>query len=105
MRWYDDGPVIVISPATWPGYKTLEKNLFRTMNREAKCLKKLIMSLSSDFDNGVGWTVKKERLTQLGKLDEGVTFVVGTVQTAEGSKEELRMQVEKVVEELNARKA
>lgn len=74
------------------------------MNEKAKFLKKLVVSPRSSFDHSVGWSLKKESLVQLGELNEEVTFVVGDVRTAVGSDEELRMQVEKFVEELNARK-
>lgn len=51
------------------------------------------------------WALKKEKLDHLDEVNEDVIFGVGAVETAEGSNEKLRMQVGKVVEELNARNA
>lgn len=96
MYWYD------FVSGSWSFHMTYEMSMIRASNREAKYLKRLVLTLG-DNTYHMGCKEKEKRLAQLKEVKDGVTFVVGMVDAVcSHDTDELRMRVEKYVRELNA---
>lgn len=74
------------------------------LNDKAKFLKKLVVTVF-DIARDIGLDEKMEMLAPLKEVKEGVTIVVGKVETVWGNNSQCKEMVEKRVRELTARRA
>lgn len=89
----------------WKDYMVREMDMIRVLRSEGKCLKKVVVTLHGRFEDEVGQDMKDARMAQLKELERlngGVTFAVGDVGYFSGPYPDLRTEMEKYVEGLNA---
>lgn len=107
MAWVDsESDEASTCPGRWSLDAANDPGIIRLLNREAHCLKKLVVSVWSPYLDSMTCEMREERLAQLEEVKEGVIFVAGNACALNFSPdEETRLMLEDYITKLNAKRA
>lgn len=107
MKWWGDGAFERPEDDIWVWlyHKAHKLEALRMLNKEAHCLRQVVVTVYWHNKPDLEWELVQERLDELRELKSGVVLVAGKV-TRRGSRDEgMQKKLEEFVRKLNAERA